>query len=121
MKVLVVEDSPSSLDLVTEVLEAGGFEVTTAPDAQQGIEQARRSAPDIVLMDISLPGLDGLSAARLLRDDRSTSHLPILIMTAHAGSADEANARATGCDGFITKPFDTRTLADTVRRTLARR
>ncbi|MDQ3815998.1 MAG: response regulator [Armatimonadota bacterium] len=113
-KILIVEDNPVNMELATDLLEIGGYQVCQATDAETGITMAREAAPDLILMDVGLPGMDGLSAAILLRQDAATQHIPIVILTAHAMKGDEEKARACGCAGYITKPINTRTFANTV-------
>jgi CheY-like chemotaxis protein len=110
-KILVIEDNPLNLELVTDLLEANGFSVCRAPTAEEGLRAVRELLPDLILMDLSLPGLDGLAATRALRADTATRHLPIIALTAHAMRGDEALALHAGCDGYLTKPIDTRTFA----------
>jgi CheY-like chemotaxis protein len=110
-RILVVEDNQMNLELVTDVLEAGGFIVDQAHTAEQAFHAARGLSPDLILMDLSLPGLDGLAATRTLRDDPATRHLTIIALTAHAMKGDEALALRAGCDGYLTKPIDTKTFA----------
>jgi CheY-like chemotaxis protein len=101
-------------ELVTDVLEAGGFRVTQAQTAEEGLRLAHELLPDLVLMDISLPGMDGLAATRALKADPTTSHLPVIALTAHAMRGDEAIAREAGCEGYLSKPIDTRKLPATI-------
>ena len=118
-RILVVEDNLLNLELVTDLLEADGFIVCQAHTAEEGLRAARELAPDLILMDLSLPGLDGLAATRALRADPATRHLTIIALTAHAMKGDEAIARRAGCDGYLTKPIDTRTLAAKVAAYIA--
>ena len=106
--ILVIEDNLLNLELVTDLLEAKGFSVLQAQTAEEGVRSARENTPELILMDLSLPGMDGLAAAKLLKDDPATSHLPIVALTAHAMRGDDAIAKAAGCDGYLTKPIDTR-------------
>ena len=108
--ILIIEDNPVNLELVTDVLEACRFRVTPARTAEEGVRLARELLPDLVLMDISLPGMDGLTATRMLKGDPATCHLPVIALTAHAMRGDEAIALEAGCDGYLSKPIDTRTL-----------
>ena len=108
-KILVVEDNLINLELVADLLEAAGFIVCRALTAEEGLRAARELWPDLVLMDLGLPGLDGLAATRSLRADPATRHLTILALTAHAMRGEEALALGAGCDGYLTKPIDTRT------------
>jgi CheY-like chemotaxis protein len=117
--ILVIEDNPLNLELVTDLLEAGDFVVCHASTAEEGIRAARDLSPDLVLMDLSLPGLDGLGATQSLRAEPATRHLTIIALTAHAMKGDEALALAAGCDGYLAKPIDTRTFAATVAAFIA--
>jgi len=118
-RILVVEDSPLNLELVTDLLEVAGFIVCPARTAEEGLRAARELSPDLILMDLSLPGLDGLAATRALRADPATRHLTIIALTAHAMKGDEASALRAGCDGYLTKPIDTRTFAAKVAASIA--
>jgi CheY-like chemotaxis protein len=113
-RILVVEDNPLNLELVTDLLEANGYVVLAARTAEQGIHLACRLAPDLILMDLSLPGLDGLAATKALRSDPETRHLPIIALTAHTMKGDEQLALDAGCDGYLAKPIDTRSFASKV-------
>jgi CheY-like chemotaxis protein len=119
--ILVIEDNPLNMELATALLEAAGYVVAQATDAETGIELARETHPALILLDVSLPAMDGLTAARLLREDERTADLPVVILTAHAMKEDEGRARATGCAGFITKPIDTRSFSQSVGLLLRRR
>ena len=118
-KILVVEDNPLNLELVTDLLEAAGFVICPALTAEEGFHAASEMSPDLVLMDLSLPGLDGLAVTRALRNDPATRHLTIIALTAHAMKGDEALALHAGCDGYLTKPIDTRTFAAKVAAFIA--
>ncbi len=108
-RILVVEDNAVNLELVTDLLEAHGFAIAQATTAEEGLRLARELAPDLVLMDLSLPGMDGLAATRALKTNPATCHLPVIALTAHAMRGDEAAALKAGCDGYLSKPIDTRT------------
>ena len=110
-RVLVIEDNVLNLELVTDLLEASDFLVWQARTAEEGIRLAREARPDLVLMDLGLPGMDGLQATRALKTDAATSCVPIIALTAHAMRGDKDVASAAGCDGYLTKPIDTRTFA----------
>ena len=113
-RILVIEDNPVNLELVTDVLEASDFRVARARTAEEGLRLARELLPDLILMDLSLPGMDGLTATRAIKADLVTRHLPVIAITAHAMRGDEALALQAGCDGYLTKPIDTRTLTSTI-------
>jgi len=108
MKILVVEDNTMNLELATDLLEAAGHLVLAATSAEAGIERARREQPDLILMDISLPGMDGLAATRALKAEAVTRHIPVVALTAHAMQGDEQLALDAGCLAYLTKPIDTR-------------
>lgn len=112
--VLVVEDNAANMELVTDLLGVGGFRVLQAATAEDGIRLAKAEHPDLILMDIALPGMDGLQATRLLGEDPETGGIPVVALTAHAMSGDKEKALAAGCVGYITKPIDTRAFARTV-------
>ena len=103
--VLVIEDNPANLTLATFLLESAGHTVLSATDAETGLSIARDAHPDLVLMDIQLPGMDGLEAAALLKRDESTRAIPVIALTALAMKGDEERIRAAGCDGYIAKPM----------------
>ncbi len=107
-KILVIEDTPVNMELVTDLLEVAGYQVIQAETAETGIEKARAEAPDLILMDIGLPGMDGLTAAGILKRDQLTKDIPIIALTSHAMKEDKERIIAAGCDGYITKPIDTR-------------
>jgi CheY-like chemotaxis protein len=104
-KILIVEDVDFNRDLLTQLLEEE-FEVTAATDGQAGIAAAERERPDLILMDLSLPVIDGWEATRRLKAHADLKTIPIIALTAHAMRGDEAKARASGCDDFLTKPID---------------
>jgi len=118
--ILVVEDNPLNLELVTDVLEVHGYRVLQAASASEAFEHVRAGVPDLILMDIQLPGLDGLTLTSILKDDPATRGVPVVALTAHAMRGDEEKARQAGCDGYIPKPIDTRQLPLTVRSHLDR-
>lgn len=103
-RILLVEDYDDAREMYRDYLEFSGFQVDMARDGHEALEQARRHGPDLVLMDLSLPGLDGWEATRILKSDPATSHLIVVALSAHALSAEGDRARAAGCDGFIAKP-----------------
>jgi CheY-like chemotaxis protein len=118
-QILIIEDNLLNLELATDLLEANGFAVASAPTAEEGLRLARELSPDLVLMDFGLPGMDGLSATRRMKNDPATRHLTIVGLTAHAMKGDEELALNAGCDGYLTKPIDTRSFVATVNNFLA--
>jgi two-component system, cell cycle response regulator DivK len=117
--VLVIEDNPLNSGLVTDLLEVNGIEVRSAETAEAGIQLAHELMPDLVLMDINLPGMDGLSATKILKSDPATRHLAVVGLTAHAMNGDAELARDGGFDGYLTKPFDTRTFVARIKSFIA--
>jgi two-component system cell cycle response regulator DivK len=103
--VLVVEDNPGNMTLSTFLLETAGHTVLSATDAESGVALARSQQPELILMDIQLPGMDGLQATALLKADPATSTIPVIALTALAMKGDEERIRAAGCDGYIAKPL----------------
>lgn len=120
-KVLIIEDNHMNMELFADLLEAGGFEVARAMKAEEGIVYAKKNNPDVILMDISLPGMDGLEAARIMKEDLHTRNIPVIALTAHAMKGDEARARTAGCDGYITKPINTRSFVAEITGVLDKR
>src|SRR5664279_3440251 len=118
-KILIIEDNLLNLELATDLLEANGFVVSSAQTAEEGLRMARELLPDLVLMDFSLPDMDGLSATKKLKADPVTRHLTVVGLTAHAMRGDEQIALNAGCDGYLTKPIDTRTFVATVTTFIA--
>jgi CheY-like chemotaxis protein len=112
--ILIVDDNATNLKLVSCVLENAGFTVAEAADAEHAQTVLARDVPDLILMDIALPGMSGLALTRVLKSDARFKHVPIVAFTAFAMKGDDAKALEAGCDGYITKPFDTRKLADQV-------
>lgn len=117
-RVLVVDDSDLNRKLVTTLLHANAFDVLQAEDAEHAIILAINELPDLILMDIQLPGMDGYEATRRLRETPETSNIPIIALTAHAMPADEQRAREAGCNGYISKPINTRNFVPQLRKYL---
>jgi two-component system cell cycle response regulator DivK len=118
--ILIVDDSVDNLELTQILLECEGFEVRTAEDAAQALRVLETWRPKLILMDVQLPGMDGLELTRLLRQDPSLRDVLIVALSAYAMAAEKENARVAGCDGYITKPINTRTFAGVVRQYLER-
>jgi two-component system cell cycle response regulator DivK len=104
-RILVVEDNPANMKLAVLLLETAGHQVISAADAEAGLTLAREQQPDLVLMDIQLPGMDGLEATALLKQHEATRAIPVIALTALAMKGDEERIRAAGCDGYIAKPM----------------
>lgn len=104
--ILLIEDNEMGRDMLSRRLMRRGFSVITASDGEEGIRLAREEQPDLILMDLSLPIVDGWDASRTLKGDEVTRRIPIIALTAHAMAGDEARAREVGCDDFDTKPID---------------
>jgi two-component system cell cycle response regulator DivK len=118
-KILVVEDNALNLELASELLTGAGHTVLQARTAEEGLRLARTEALDLILLDVRLPGMDGLAAVRVLKRDAATRHIPAVAMTAQAMIGDEEAARAAGFDAYVTKPIDTRAFPGMVARLLA--
>jgi two-component system, cell cycle response regulator len=106
-RILVVDDNPTNLKLASDVLEAEGYEILKAADAEEAQLVIERNPPELILMDIALPGMDGLTLTRILKSSAKTRHIVIVALTAFAMKGDDAKAYAAGCNGYITKPIDT--------------
>lgn len=116
--VLLVEDDPINLELVQAVLEGDGFRVLVATNASLGIELARRKRPDVILMDLQMPEMDGLQATRILQTEPETADIPIIALSAHVREDDMVRSLEAGCALHLPKPIDTRSLADTVTQVI---
>ena len=112
--ILIVDDNPTNLKLAATVLELAGFQVAFAEDAERALDSIIAACPDLVLMDIGLPGMDGLALTRMLRADPRFERLAIVALSAFAMKNEVDQAVAAGCDGYLTKPIDTRQFADQV-------
>ncbi len=103
--ILIVEDNPANMKLAVFVLEQASYTVVSAADAEAGLTLARERHPDLILMDIQLPGMDGLTAIGLLKQDAATRDIPVIALTALAMKGDEERIRSAGCEGYIAKPM----------------
>ena len=112
--ILIVDDNPINLKLASDVLESEGFAVTRAADAEQAMQMLQLAVPDLILMDIALPGMDGLTLTRQLKLDARLGRVPVIALTAFAMKGDDLKALDAGCSGYITKPIDTRSIAGQV-------
>ncbi len=120
-KILVVDDEPDALELIEFNLKAAGFEVVTAADGEVALRQARSHVPDLILLDLMLPEVDGLEVCKILRRDSATSSIPIIMVTAKAGEVDRVLGLELGADDYVTKPFSPRELVLRVKNLLRRR
>jgi two-component system cell cycle response regulator DivK len=112
--VLVVEDNAANMTLAVFLMESVGHAVLKATDAEAGVALAREQTPDLILMDIQLPGMDGLEATALLKADDTTKSIPVIALTALAMKGDEERIRGAGCDGYIAKPLSYKTFLATI-------
>ena len=120
-RILIVDDNATNLKLVAYLMKANGYTVDTALEAEAAIVAIRANRPDVILMDIQLPGIDGLELTRRLKAEATTRDIVIVAVTAYAMKGDQDKALAAGCDDYITKPIDTRALPETIARHLAQR
>jgi CheY-like chemotaxis protein len=111
-RILLVEDNEMNRDMLSRRLERRGYQVVIAVDGQQGVDMARTESPDLILLDMSLPVIDGWEAARQLKSDAATARVPIIALTAHAMSGDREKAIEAGCNDYDTKPVDLARLID---------
>jgi len=114
-KILVVDDNEDSRELVAKVLKQSGYQIVEAVDGEEALARVLSEKPDLILMDRSLPKLDGLEVARRLKAEEATKGIPIVAVTAHAMRGDREKALAAGCEGYIPKPINVRTLAGQIR------
>jgi CheY-like chemotaxis protein len=119
--ILIVDDNVQNLKLARVILANEGYDVRTAADAEEALALLRASRPHLILMDLQLPGMDGLQLTRQLKADRATRDIRIIALTAYAMKGDEEKAFAAGCDGYVSKPIDTERLPEIVRSHLSGR
>jgi two-component system cell cycle response regulator DivK len=119
--ILVIEDNPTNMTLAVFLLESAGHAVLSATDAEAGLTLAREAHPSLILMDIQLPGMDGLQATALLKGDEATRAIPVIALTALAMKGDEERIRAAGCDGYIAKPMRYQEFLATIAEHLAKK
>jgi two-component system cell cycle response regulator DivK len=119
-KVLLIEDNATNMELARFLLQSAGHTVLSATDAEAGLTLARDEQPELILMDIQLPGMDGLEATALLKKDEATHAIPVIALTALAMKGDEERIRAAGCDGYIAKPMRYQDFLATVASQLVR-
>ena len=116
--ILIVDDNPTNLKLVAYLVRANGYQVQTAMDADAALASVRERRPRLILMDLQLPGIDGLELTRRLKRDPATSDIVIIALTAYAMKGDQEKAFAAGCDDYVTKPIDTRKLPELIAKHL---
>lgn len=116
--ILIVEDYEDALELLSELLSFRGFRIEGAKSGAEAIEKARALRPDVVLMDLTLPDMDGRDATRILKSDPATKDVPVIALTAHSQAAHLDSAREAGCDGFVSKPCMPDQLVEHVRKVL---
>lgn len=117
-RILIVDDNPTNMKLVAYLVRAHGYEVATASDAETALVAIGEQTPKLILMDVQLPGIDGLELTRRLKADPATKDIIIVAVTAYAMKGDQERALAAGCDDYVTKPIDTRALPSTIARLL---
>ena len=117
-RILVIEDQEDNRIILRDLLTSAGFDVIEAINGQAGVTMAEAEKPDLILMDIQLPVLDGYEATRQIKGNPALETIPIIAVTSYALSGDEAKAKAAGCDGYVTKPFSPRLLLEKVREFL---
>lgn len=118
MKVLIVEDNPANMKLAASLLVKSGYQVLESVDAEIGLAMAKEELPDLILMDVQLPGMDGLTATGILKKDPATANIPVIALTAFAMKGDEEKMINAGCDGYIPKPIRYKEFLATVRHFL---
>ena len=118
--ILIVDDNATNLKLARVLLTALGYATLTAVDADDALARLREYRPELILMDLQLPGMDGFALTRALKDSPDTMTIPIVALTAYAMKGDDERARAAGCDGYVTKPIDANMLTATIEECLAR-
>ena len=119
-KILVVEDNDLNMKLIRAVLQYGGYEILEARDGESALREAAGAQPDLILMDVQLPKMSGLDVTRQLRSDEATASVPVIAMTAYALRGDKEKIMEAGCDGYVSKPIDTRALPGVIAEYLDR-
>ena len=117
--ILIVEDDPKNLTLLRDLLQVSGYSTIEATDGKQGVELSRSKKPDLILMDIIMPVMDGLKATRIIKADAVTRNIPIFALTSYAMNGDAERVLEAGCDGYLSKPFDIRELLKQVAKYLS--
>ncbi len=117
-KILCVDDNDTNLYMISAIVRRAGFEVCTAKDGEGGIATVKAERPDLVLMDVQMPGIDGFEATRRLKADPDTRHIPVIALSAHEREEKDREIRESGCDAYLTKPIDVRALIEEAHRLL---
>ncbi len=117
--ILIVEDDPKSLLLTRDLLQVSGYKTIEATDGEQGVKLAKASKPDLILMDIMMPVMDGLEATRIIKADAAISNIPVLALTSYAMKGDKERILEAGCDGYLAKPFNIQELLKEVAKYLS--
>jgi len=118
-RILVVEDQADNLQILRDLLTVAGYEIVEATDGEEGVKAARHHRPDLILMDIQLPVLDGYEATRRIKADPTICSIPVIAVTSYALNGDEARTRAAGCDGYVPKPYSPRELLAIIKEYLS--
>jgi two-component system cell cycle response regulator DivK len=116
--ILIVEDEPKNLKLLRDLLQRFGYEILEAPDGEQGVKITMEKIPDLILMDIMMPKMDGLEATRIIKADNKTKHIPVIALTSYAMKGDREKTLEAGCDGYIAKPIDIQEVLKTIEHFL---
>jgi two-component system, cell cycle response regulator DivK len=120
-RILVVEDNMDTYELVRFILEKNGYEVFLAVNGRDGVNATNKQKPDLIIMDLSMPEMDGWTATRLIKKNKQTAHIPLIALTAHVLPGDRQRAMDSGCDEYITKPMDLLELVETVNQWVKRK
>ncbi len=117
--ILIVEDEPKNMTLLRDLLQVSGYKTIEATDGKQGVELAKSKKPDLILMDVQMPKMDGLEATRILKADATTSNIPVIALTSYAMKGDKEKMLEAGCDGYLAKPIDIKELLKIVAEYLS--
>ncbi len=117
--ILIIEDEPRNLTLVRDLLQVSGYKTIEATDGERGVELTKANKPDLILMDVQMPKMDGLEATRILKADATTSNIPVLALTSYAMKGDKERILEAGCDGYLAKPIDIKELLKIVAEYLS--
>ena len=118
-RILLIEDEKDMVFAVTLQLQAAGYEIIVAGNGEEGLDKARREKPDLIILDLMLPKMDGYKVCGLLKSDKKYMHIPVIMFSARASQADKELGKKVFVDAYITKPFDPKALLDTIRKVLA--